>query len=66
MSKKLIMGNKGKHARCMSTSITSSKSMEEGFWPGTMSKGDKTVWDPRAKDETFKGVKFFAAPGSTK
>jgi hypothetical protein len=40
--------------------------MEDGFWPGTMSKGDKTAWDPWGSDETFKDVKFYAEPGSTK
>jgi len=40
--------------RCMSTSI--------GSWPGAMSKGDKTVWDPWGNDTNFAEVKFWAEP----
>lgn len=40
------------YPRCLSTSI--------GTWPGAMSKGDKTVWDPWANDEKFAAVGFWA------
>ena len=41
----------GLYPRALSTS--------RGSWPGAMSKGDKTVWDPWADDDTFKEVKFW-------
>jgi hypothetical protein len=47
----LTMRTHGKYPTCMSTSI--------GSWPGAISKGDKTVWDPWANDETFAKVKFW-------
>ena len=47
-----IVGEKGPYALVMSTSMGSS-------WPGTMSKGDKTVWDPWGNDEKFSRVKFW-------
>jgi hypothetical protein len=37
--------------RCMSTSM--------GPWPGAMSRGDKTVWDPWGKDSAFDDVQFW-------
>ena len=42
----------GRYPRALSTSM--------GSWPGAMSKGDKTVWDPWANDDTFEDVKFWA------
>ena len=39
------------YPRCLSTSM--------GSWPGAKSCGEKTVWDPWGKDETFKLVKFW-------
>ena len=51
-NKYLTMEGTSLYPRCMSTSI--------GSWPGAMSKGDKTVWDPWAKDDVFKTVKFWA------
>jgi hypothetical protein len=42
---------KGMYPRCLSTSSST--------WPGTKSKGDKTVWDPWASDANFKEVKFW-------
>ena len=30
-----------------------------GSWPGAMSKGDKTIWDPWANDGKFSTVKFW-------
>jgi len=42
----------GNYPRALSTSI--------GTWPGAMSKGDKTVWDPWANDDVFDDVKFWA------
>lgn len=50
-NKTLIMRATGKYPRCLSTSI--------GSWPGAMSKGDKTVWDPWGNDNTFAKVKFW-------
>lgn len=41
----------GLYPRALSTSI--------GSWPGAMSKGDKTVWDPWGSDDTFEDVKFW-------
>jgi hypothetical protein len=28
-------------------------------WPGTLSKGDKTVWDPWADNKKFAQVEFW-------
>lgn len=47
-----IVRARGPYALVMSTSMGSS-------WPGTMSKGDKTVWDPWGKDKEFAKVKFW-------
>lgn len=41
----------GQFPRALSTSI--------GSWPGAMSKGDKTVWDPWANDTKFAEVTFW-------
>jgi hypothetical protein len=49
--KSLRMRSHGKYPPAMSTSM--------GSWPGAMSKGDKTVWDPWANDATFQKVKFW-------
>ena len=46
------MRSHGKYPPCMSTSI--------GSWPGAMSKGDKTVWDPWGDDNVFEKVKSWA------
>jgi hypothetical protein len=46
-----LKGNK-LYPRAMSTSI--------GSWPGAMSKGDRTVWDPWANDAKFGEVRFWA------
>ena len=35
-------------------------STSSGSWPGAMSKGDKTVWDPWGTDKTFAAVRFWA------
>ena len=50
-NKMLTLRGTGKYPPCMSTSI--------GTWPGAMSKGDKTVWDPWAKDEVFAKVEYW-------
>lgn len=50
-NKMLKMRSHGKFPRALSTSI--------GSWPGAMSKGDKTVWDPWGNDEVFKKVAFW-------
>jgi hypothetical protein len=41
----------GRYPRALSTSI--------GSWPGALSKGDKTVWDPWADDTKFDQVTFW-------
>ena len=46
-----IGARKTKYPPCMSTS--------KGSWPGAMSKGDKTVWDPWGTDAAFAKVKFW-------
>ena len=51
--KYLTMPRKTSYPRCLSTSISTTP------WPGAKSCGDKTVWDPWAKDEKFALVKFF-------
>jgi hypothetical protein len=53
-NKDLILKRDTMYPRCLSTSI--------GTWPGAMSKGDKTVWDPWANDAKFKEVLFWAEP----
>jgi len=50
--KMLTMRGNAEYPLCLSTSI--------GSWPGAMSKGDKTVWDPWANDEVFKKVTFWS------
>jgi hypothetical protein len=50
-NKYLILEGKGLYPRCLSTS--------QGSWPGALSDGDKTVWDPWANDEKFKLVGFW-------
>ena len=37
--------------------LVMSRSM--GGWPGAMSKGDKTIWDPWGRDDLFAKVKFW-------
>lgn len=54
----VMISEKGSYARAMSTSM--------GSWPGAMSNGDKTVWDPWGKDAKFKTVKFWKYVGSVK
>jgi hypothetical protein len=49
--KMLKMRSHGKYPPALSTSI--------GSWPGAMSKGDKTVWDPWANDAVFAKVQFW-------
>jgi hypothetical protein len=46
-----ILRSHGTYPRALSTS--------QGSWPGAKSKGDKTVWDPWAKDDVFDDVKFW-------
>jgi len=41
--------------------LSTSQSRE---WPGAMSKGDKTVWDPWGRDDAFEKVSFWAPPAS--
>ena len=52
-----VIQEKGSYARAMSTSI--------GSWPGAMSNGDKTVWDPWGNDKKFNNVRFWKYAGST-
>jgi hypothetical protein len=54
-NKMLTLAGTARYPRCMSTSI--------GSWPGAMSKGDKTVWDPWANDPVFKTVGFWTPKG---
>lgn len=49
---------RGPYALAMSTSL--------GSWPGAMSRGDKTVWDPWGKDKIFADVKFWRFDPSIK
>ena len=56
-NKYLTMPSTGNYPRAMSTSLGST-------WPGTMSDGDKTVWDPWADDKKFALVEFWAPPAS--
>lgn len=42
---------RGSYPPAMSTSL--------GSWPGAMSRGDKTVWDPWANDMRFGEVRFW-------
>jgi hypothetical protein len=42
---------RGSYPPAMSTSL--------GSWPGAMSRGDKTVWDPWANDARFAEVRFW-------
>ncbi|MGD0567937.1 MAG: hypothetical protein ABSA78_05995 [Candidatus Sulfotelmatobacter sp.] len=56
MNKYLVLKSSGLYPRALSTSMSRN-------WPGTLSKGDKTVWDPWADDEKFKQVDFWAPPG---
>lgn len=46
---------RGSYAPALSTSM--------GTWPGAMSKGDKTVWDPWGSDDAFRAVTFWAQVG---
>ena len=57
-NKNLTMPSHGKYPPAMSTSL--------GSWPGAMSDGDKTVWDPWANDITFKDVKFWTPTTTAK
>jgi hypothetical protein len=50
--KMLTLPGKTLYPRCMSTSI--------GSWPGALSKGEKTVWDPWGNDTKFAEVCFWA------
>ncbi len=54
LNKELTLPRRKAFPRAMSTSI--------GTWPGAMSKGDKTVWDPWGNDTTFAEVRFWAEP----
>ncbi len=45
---------KGSYPLAMSTSL--------GHWPGAMSDGDKTVWDPWGSDKAFASVGFWHRP----
>jgi hypothetical protein len=49
--KNLMMARKTRYPRCMSTSI--------GSWPGALSCGEKTVWDPWGNDAKFQLVRFW-------
>jgi hypothetical protein len=55
--KRITLRSTGQYPRALSTS--------SGTWPGSKSRGDKTVWDPWGKDESFKAVKFYTPKAST-
>jgi hypothetical protein len=57
-NKYLTLPSSGNYPRAMSTSLGNT-------WPGTMSKGDKTVWDPWADDKKFQQVEFWSPPASS-
>lgn len=50
-NKQQSLRTRGNYAPALSTSL--------GSWPGAMSKGDKTVWDPWANDAKFGQVTFW-------
>ena len=50
-NKYMMLTGKALYPRCLSTSI--------GSWPGAMSCGDKTVWDPWGNDDKFALVRFW-------
>ena len=53
-----MIRRRGPFALVMSTSL--------GSWPGAMSKGDKTVWDPWGTDTKFSMVKFWRFDSTVK
>lgn len=57
--KKVKCDEKGVYARAMSTSSADAP------WPGALSNGDKTVWDPWGRDDRFKAVRFWKYIGTT-
>src|ERR1700689_3791638 len=56
-NKYLVLPTSGMYPRALSTSMSRK-------WPGTLSKGDKTVWDPWADNDKFEQVEFWAPPAS--
>jgi hypothetical protein len=52
----LTLTGKDLYPRALSTSISFGRT---NAWPGTMSKGDKTVWDPWGSDTAFADVTFW-------
>jgi hypothetical protein len=54
--KYLYLNPKGSYPLAMSTSIGARSSLD---WPGALSRGDKTVWDPWGKDDAFADVLFW-------
>jgi hypothetical protein len=56
-NKYLTLPGSGMYPRALSTSMSRA-------WPGAMSKGDKTVWDPWGSDKAFEDVEFWAPPAS--
>ncbi len=62
----MTLSGKKKYPLCMSTSIgykPGETDLKKQGWPGAMSKGDKTVWDPWGNDDKFAKVKFWAPKG---
>ena len=51
-NKFLKLDSTGNYPRALSTSMGRN-------WPGTLSKGDKTVWDPWAYNKKFAEVEFW-------
>lgn len=54
--KLIAIASKGSYPRAMSTSM--------GTWPGAMSDGTKTVWDPWGNDTVFATVRFWVPLGT--
>jgi hypothetical protein len=52
-NKNVTMARKGLYPRAMSTAL--------GSWPGAMSCGEKTVYDPWGNEKSFKLVQFWTA-----
>lgn len=55
-NKYVLLPPKGLYPLALSTSIGASSSLD---WPGVMSCGDKTVWDPWGDDPRFAEVHFW-------
>jgi hypothetical protein len=57
LNKFITLDSNGMYPRALSTSISRN-------WPGTLSRGEKTVWDPWADNKKFAEVEFWVPPAS--